>query len=78
VEGALDTAESTLQEFFGLKIPAWLAPKDYPLLPNLCPGCDDLDGAVKVKDCAKILDAITPNSLKAGDEDGEPALGRWH
>jgi lysine 2-monooxygenase len=78
VEGALDTAESTLQEFFGLKIPAWLAPKDYPLLPNLCPGCDDLEGAVKVKDCAKVLDAITPNSLKAGEEDGEPALGRWH
>jgi hypothetical protein len=38
----LATAESTLQEFFGLKVPAWMAPKDYSLLPNPCPGCGDL------------------------------------
>lgn len=68
VEGALDTAESTLQEFFGLKIPAWLAPKDYSLLPNPCPGCDDLESGVKAKDCAKVLDSITMNWLKAAEE----------
>jgi lysine 2-monooxygenase len=68
MEGALDTAESTLQEFFGLKTPAWLAPKDYPLLPNPCPGCDDLDACVKCKDCAKVLDSITPSHLKTDEE----------
>jgi lysine 2-monooxygenase len=69
MEGALDTAESTLQEFFGLKTPAWLAPRDYPLLPIPCPGCDDLEGCVKCKDFAKILDSITPSLLKALEED---------
>jgi lysine 2-monooxygenase len=68
MEGALDTAESTLQEFFGLKTPPWLAPKDYPLLPNPCPGCDDLDACVKCKDCAKVLDSITPSHLKTEEE----------
>jgi lysine 2-monooxygenase len=68
VEGALDTAESTLQEFFGLKTPAWLKPKDYALLPNPCPGCGDLEGCVECKDCAKVLDSVTPNCLKAVEE----------
>jgi hypothetical protein len=68
VEGALATAESTLQEFFGLKVPAWMAPKDYALLPNPCPGCDDLEGCVKCKDGAKVLDSITPCCLKAVEE----------
>ena len=68
VEGALDTAESTLQEFFGLKIPTWLAPKDYSLLPSPCPGCDDLESGVKCKECAKVLDAITMNHLRAVEE----------
>jgi lysine 2-monooxygenase len=68
VEGALDTAESTLQEFFGLKTPSWLAPKDHPLLPNPCPGCNDLEGGVKCKDCAKVLDSITPSCLQVTEE----------
>jgi hypothetical protein len=68
VEGALDTAESTLREFFGLKTPAWLKPKDYALLPNPCPGCGDLEGCVECKDCAKVLDSVTPNCLKAVEE----------
>ncbi len=69
MEGPLDTAESTLQEFFGLKIPAWLAPKDYPLFPNLCPGCDDLKGAVKVKDWAKVLGRHHAEFPESGEED---------
>jgi lysine 2-monooxygenase len=68
VEGALDTAESTLQEFFGLKTPAWLAPKDYSLMPNPCPGCDDLESGVKCKDGAKVLDSITMNHLRTAEE----------
>jgi monoamine oxidase len=68
VEGALDTAESTLQDFFGLKPPLWLKPKDYPLLPNPCPGCGSLEGCVECKDCATALDAVTPNCLKAVEE----------
>lgn len=68
VEGALDTAESMLQDFFGLKRPAWLK-KDYALLPNPCPGCGDLEGCVEFKDRnGKILDLITPNCLKAVEE----------
>jgi monoamine oxidase len=68
VEGALDTAESTLEEFFGLKRPAWL-PKGTQLLPNPCPGCGDLEGCVEFKDPGgKILDSITPNCLKPVEE----------
>jgi monoamine oxidase len=64
VEGALDTAESTLQEFFGLKRPQWLK-KDYALMPNPCPGCGDLDGCIECKgrDAAKTLAAATPSCL---------------
>jgi monoamine oxidase len=68
VEGALDTAESALQEFFGLKAPKWL-PKGTQLLPNPCPGCGDLDGCIEFKDPhGKILNSITPNCLKAVEE----------
>lgn len=67
VEGALDTAESTLQDFFGLKRPPWL-PKSYALLPNPCPGCGDLKGCVPCEDCRKMLDSITPNCLKPVEE----------
>jgi hypothetical protein len=64
VEGALDTAESTLQEFFGLKRPQWLK-KDYALLPNPCPGCGSLEGCIecKARDCAKALADATPSCL---------------
>lgn len=67
VEGALDTAESTLQDFFGLKRPAWLS-KDYALLPNPCPGCGDLEGCVETTDGGKGLATITPNCLAAVEE----------
>jgi monoamine oxidase len=63
VEGALDTAESTLQDFFGLARPSWL-PSSYALLPNPCPGCGDIEGCVKFTDAKKILDSVTPNCLK--------------
>jgi len=69
VEGALDTAESTLQDFFGLKWPAWLPKKGTQLLPNPCPGCGDLDGCIEFKDPdGKILNSITPDCLKAVEE----------
>jgi hypothetical protein len=67
VEGALDTAESMLEEFFKLKRPAWL-PSDYQLLPNPCPGCTDLDTCIECKDYTKTLDDATPNCLKAIQE----------
>jgi len=64
VEGALDTAESTLEDFFGLRRPAWLKDPSYPLLPNPCPGCGDLTGCIPSKDCGKSLAGMTPNCLK--------------
>lgn len=67
VEGALDVAESTLQDFFGLTRPTWL-PASYALLPNPCPGCGDLKGCVKSKDAARVLAAITPDCRKAVEE----------
>lgn len=68
VEGALDTAESTLEDFFGLKRPSWLK-KGYALIPNPCPGCGDLHGCIEFKDKGgKVLDSITPNCLKAVEE----------
>ncbi|MDO7874654.1 FAD-dependent oxidoreductase [Hymenobacter sp. ASUV-10] len=60
VEGALDTAESMLQEFFSLKWPDWLD-ESCQLLPNPCPGCGDLDGCIPSKDTAASLSSITPN-----------------
>jgi monoamine oxidase len=67
VEGALDTAESTLQDFFGLSRPHWLD-KTYALMPNPCPGCGDLDGCIECKNCTKNLASMTPNCLKAVEE----------
>ena len=67
VEGALDTAESTLQDFFGLAQPSWLE-KGYALMPNPCPGCGDLEGCIECKDCVKNLASMTPNCLKAVEE----------
>lgn len=67
VEGALDTAESTLQEFFGLPYPRWLQP-GYALLPNPCPGCGELDGCIETFDAAATLAAITPDCLHAVEE----------
>lgn len=62
VEGALNTAESMLEEFFELARPSWL--KDYPdyqYLPNPCPGCT-CSGADKPSTCEdyrKVLKEVT-------------------
>jgi hypothetical protein len=66
VEGALDTAESMIEDFFGLKRPAWL-PKDYALMHNPCPGCGDLEGCIEFKDPGgKILDSNHAQLSQAG------------
>lgn len=67
VEGALDTAESTLQEFFGLPRPGWL-PESHALLPIPCPGCGDLGGCVEFKDAKRTLPSITPDCRKPVEE----------
>ena len=58
VEGALTTAESTLQDFFGLPRPSWL-PAAYQLLPE--PGPTDIADPAPppCKDCAKTLEEVT-------------------
>ncbi len=77
VEGALDTAESTLEDFFGLKRPAWIDDPTYQFLPNPCPGCPPLEGCIECPDCAKQLQGLTPNCLegqpKPGCQCGEKA-----
>jgi hypothetical protein len=64
VEGALATAESTLQEFFDLPEPEWLELGNHTLLPSPCPGCGPLDGervpCVPVIKETGDLAAITP------------------
>jgi hypothetical protein len=69
-EGALDTAESTLQEFFGLPQPKWLKLGDNPLLPNPCPGCGPLHeqhpACVPVSKATGDLGSITPNCEQEG------------
>ncbi len=68
VEGALDTAESTLEDFFGLERPSWLK-RGYALMPNPCPGgCGPLEGCIECPDCGKALAAVTPNCLQAVEE----------
>ena len=70
VEGALDTAESTLQDFFGLKPPSWLNLGNNTLMPNPCPGCGPLPDSppicVPVNDQTKDLGSITPNCRDEG------------
>lgn len=44
VEGALTTAESTLEDFFELDPPGWLKLGNDTLLPCPCPGCASTDG----------------------------------
>jgi monoamine oxidase len=76
VEGALDTAESTLQEYFGLKQPQWLNMYGNTLLPNPCPqgypaqGCGNIHEhqatCVPVSTQTGDLIDITPNCLKEG------------
>jgi monoamine oxidase len=69
VEGALDTAESMLQDFFGLKPPTWISDPTYPLMPIPCPGgCESVEGCIEVKQAAQTLDAVTPNCLEKVEE----------
>lgn len=67
-EGSLDTAESTLQDFFGLEPPTWLSDSNYPLMPNPCPGCESVEGCIEVEDAAKTLEGITPSCLQEVEE----------
>lgn len=67
VEGALDTAESMLQEFFHMKPPTWLDP-NYALLPNPCPGCGDLEGCVETWNAGQTLPSMTPNCMAPVEE----------
>jgi hypothetical protein len=70
VEGALDTAESTLQDFFGLKQPSWLNLGNNTLMPNPCPGCGPIPESpaicVPVNAQTKDLGSITPNCRDEG------------
>ncbi|MBP7704455.1 MAG: FAD-dependent oxidoreductase [Caulobacter sp.] len=67
VEGALDTAESMLQDFFKLDPPKWLDPS-YQLLPNPCPGCDSVEGCVECWNAGASLPSMTPNCLAPVEE----------
>lgn len=64
VEGALDTAESMLEDFFGLARPSWITDPNYQLMPNPCPGCGDLEGCISCADSGGSLADMTPNCLK--------------
>ncbi len=68
VEGALDTAESALEDHFGVGKPSWLSDPNYALMPNPCPGCGDLEGCVECKNAAATLNTATPNCLQAVQE----------
>jgi monoamine oxidase len=70
VEGALDTAESTLQDFFGLKQPSWLKLGDNTLMPVECRDYgatqDPPTICIPVNEKTKNLAAITPNCRHQG------------
>ncbi len=68
VEGALDTAESALEDHFGAGKPSWLSDPNYALMPNPCPGCGDLEGCVECVNAADTLNEATPNCLQAVQE----------
>ena len=73
VEGALNTAESMLEEFFALSKPEWLtsdpdykkwlkANHNYNFLPVPCPGgceCDSTKNPVTCKNCKTTLTDVT-------------------
>jgi hypothetical protein len=63
VEGALDIAESMLEEFFGLERPGWIKDPKFALMPNPCPGCGDITGCINVEKAQQTLDAATPSCL---------------
>lgn len=68
VEGALNTAESTLEEFFDLPQPEWLTDKNYQQMPIPCPGgCTDMDNhCIPSTDTASSLDDMTPTCIDPG------------
>lgn len=72
VEGALNTAESMLEQFFGLSKPAWLLSDpafarilkdnpDYNFLPVACPAPDSGQpgSSCGCGDCSKVLNEVT-------------------
>ena len=72
VEGALNTAESMLEEYFDLKIPSWLtsdkdyetwlkANHNYNFLPLSCPGCTcTLENNPNIcGNCKEVLNEVT-------------------
>lgn len=63
VEGALDIAESMLEDYFGFERPGWINNPDYALMPNPCPGCGDVTGCIQVQNAQQTLDAATPSCL---------------
>lgn len=69
-EGALDTAESTLEDFFGLKQPSWLKLNGNLLMPNPCPDCGPIGEVdpvcVPVNTSTSNLGQVTPNCLDEG------------
>jgi len=62
VEGALDTAETMLEEYFGLKRPKWLDPT-YALMPVPRGGCGDLTGCISSNEMGASLASMTPDCL---------------
>ncbi|HMQ64272.1 MAG TPA: FAD-dependent oxidoreductase [Flavilitoribacter sp.] len=62
VEGALDTAETMLEEYFKLERPKWLDPS-YALMPVPKGGCGKLEGCIPATEMGASLDSMTPNCL---------------
>ena len=72
VEGALNTAESMLEQFFGLSKPAWLLQDpafakilqdnpDYNFLPTTCPApeLNNTGNSCSCTDCSTVLNNVT-------------------
>jgi monoamine oxidase len=63
VEGALDTAETMLEQYFNLPRPTWLDP-DYQLMPVPQGGCGSLQGCIPATAMQATLASMTPNCLQ--------------
>ena len=59
VEGALNTAESTLEEFFDLPTPCWLKQKHNYLPVDCKKVCNDKVETKQPNACSKTLDEVT-------------------
>jgi len=62
VEGALDTAETMLEEYFKLPRPKWLDP-NYALMPVPKGGCGKTEGCIPATEMNATLESMTPNCL---------------